>query len=111
MTRELPSATREWTCFPDSEVPVRIGSDRKFDAGVFPRIVAPCVVVYILVQELPCDANGNADHEALRLMLESMTSQGKVPPSEIFVSEGPLQCSTTKSSCTLQSLSMWGDAS
>ena len=86
MTRELPSATREWTCFPDSEVPVRIGSDRKFDAGVVRCIVAPRVVVYILVQELPCDADGNTDHETVRLMLKSVTSQGEVPPSEIFVS-------------------------
>ena len=85
---ELPGAPRTWQYFPDSDVPVRIGSQRTLPPGVFRRISAPGLVVYLLLQELPLDADDNIDDDEVTEFVNRLVELRRIPPPEILVSEG-----------------------
>jgi len=53
---DIPEYDRTWHRFPDSDVPVRVGADRKLAEGIYQHVRAFSSHVYVLLEELPDSA-------------------------------------------------------
>ena len=67
-----------WHRFPDSDVRVRIGSDRKMDSGIYHRVEAFGSFVYVLLEELPSSL----------LAIHRAVSRWKTAGKDVIVSHG-----------------------
>ena len=74
----IPEYDRSWHRFPDSDVRVRIGSDKKLDAGIYQQVSAMGSFIYVLLEELPGSAR------EVREAVQRWTAAGK----DVIVSHG-----------------------
>lgn len=59
--KDPPEYARGWHRFPDSDVHVRIGADRKLAAGIYQITWALGAYIYVLLEELPDSDSGVAE--------------------------------------------------
>ena len=61
---DIPEYDRSWHRFADSQVRVRIGSDRKLYEGIYQQVYAMGSFIYVLLEELP--GSDLEEHEAVQ---------------------------------------------